>query len=194
VPGGGAVAAIVGAMAAALVGMVANLTLGRPRYAAAEVEMGSILAEVERYRTELLRLADADAAAYEAVGQAMRLPRGSDEERQLRSAAIQRALAGAASPPAEVMDVCRAIVPLCLRVAARGNSNVASDAGVAGELAAAGVRSSMFNIRVNLGDLKDAQLVRSYENRIASAEAGLEDDVNRLTAIVRAKIAPKAPG
>jgi formiminotetrahydrofolate cyclodeaminase len=156
--------------------------------------MAAILAEVERYRTELARLADADASAYEAVARAMRLPRGTDEERQLRSAAIQAALAGAAGPPAEVMDLCRAIVPLCLRVAARGNSNVASDAAVAGHLAAAGVRASIFNARVNLSELKDGEIARAYENRIASAEAGLQADLDRLTAIVRAKIAPKARG
>ncbi len=191
VPGGGAAAALVGATAAALVSMVANLTIGRPRYAAVEVEMSAILTEVERFRRDLLRLADADAKAYEVVGAAMRLPRSTEAERQIRTEAIQRALVGAAAPPAEVMDLCRALVPLCLRLAARGNSNVASDAGVAGELAAAGVRSSVLNVRVNLAELKDADVVRRYENRIASATAGLSDDVDRLSAIVRAQIAPK---
>jgi formiminotetrahydrofolate cyclodeaminase len=191
-PGGGAAAALVGAMCAALVAMVANLTVGRPRYEAIDSEMRSILERAEGFRRDLVRLADDDARAYGVVAAAMRLPRKTDEERASRDATIQLALLRAAEPPAEVMDVCRALVPLCLVVAAHGNANVASDAGVAAELAASAVRSSIYNVRVNLAELKDQAVVSRYESRIAGAESGLSDDVDRVTAIVRAKIAPKA--
>ncbi len=191
VPGGGAAAAVAGAMAAALVAMVANLTIGRPRYQAVEATMTSVLEQVEAFRRDLTRLADDDARAYAGVSAAYRLPRANEDERARRNAAIQRALGLAAIPPAEVMEICRGIVPLCLQVAAHGNSNVASDAGIAAELAGAGVRASAINVRVNLADLLDADLVARAEARIRAAELGLRDDLDRVTAIVSAKIARK---
>ncbi len=190
-PGGGAAAALVGAMAAALVSMVANLTIGRPRYATVDAAMRTILTRSETARRELQRLADADARAYGAVAAAYRLPRDDAAARAVRAEAIQRALAEAAGPPLAVMEVCRSLLPLCLQVAAHGNPTVVSDAGVAGELAVAGVRSSIVNVRVNLAELKDAGFVARAEERIAAAEVDLAADLDRLVAIVRAKLAPK---
>lgn len=191
-PGGGAAAALVGAMAAALVAMVCNLTIGRPRYGAVDPAMKTILNQAETSRMELIRLVEDDARAYSEVAAASRLPRSTEEERVFRTAALQLALEGAAGPPLEVMERCRALVPLAMQVAAHGNVNVASDAGVAAELAAAGVRGSVVNVRVNLAELKSGELIQRYEARIARAEAGLTDDLYRVSAIVRAKLAPKS--
>jgi len=190
-PGGGAAASLVGSMAASLVSMVCNLTIGRPRYAAVDGPMRAILVKSEALREALTRLADDDTRAYEVVAAAYRLPKATDADRAVRHAAIQRALEGAAVPPQATMEACRALLPLSLQVAAHGNSTVASDAGVAAELAVAGVRSSIINVLANLTDLHDADFIARAEARIADAESGMVDDLHRVSAIVRAKLAPK---
>jgi len=172
--------------------MVCNLTIGRPRYVAVESAMRDILAQSERTREQLIALADDDARAYDAVSASYRLPRSTEEERAARFQAIQQALTRAAGPPLTVMEACRSLIPLCLQIAAHGNSTVVSDAGVATDLAVAGVRSSIINVRVNLAEIADDRFVAASEGRIAAVEAGLADDYDRAIAIVRAKLAPKA--
>jgi formiminotetrahydrofolate cyclodeaminase len=154
--------------------------------------MQMILGRAEVLRQALTQLADEDARAYAAVAASYRLPKGTDEDRSSRQAAIQQALRAASIPPLAAMEACRAILPLSLQVAAHGNPTVVSDAGVAAELAVAGVRASIVNVRVNLADLKDAEHVAAATRRIAAAEEGLADEVNRVAALVRAKLAPKA--
>lgn len=190
-PGGGAAAALVGAMGAALVSMVCNLTIGRPRYSAVEMALQEIMSRSEKARQHLLALADADAAAYSAVAAAYRLPRADEAERVARLDAIQRALVQAAEPPLAVMQESRSLIPLCLEIAAHGNVAVVSDAGVAVELAAAAVCSSILNVRINLAQIKDERFVAQSEEAIAAAEGGLQDEIDRTIGIVRAKIAPK---
>ncbi len=191
-PGGGAATALVGAMGAALVSMVCNLTIGRPRYANVEAAMRQILARSEQIRQNLVALAEEDAAAYADVAAAYRLPRASEAEKAARADAIQHALVRAVGPPLAVMKECRTLVPLCLQVAAHGNVAVVSDAGVAAELAAAGVHASILNVRVNLAEIRDAAFVAQTETEIATVESGLEDELDRAIGIVRAKLAPKA--
>ena len=190
-PGGGAAAALVGAMGASLVSMVCNLTVGRPKYAEVDAMIRDVLAGSEAARLRLIALADADAAAYAVVSEAYRLPRSSDDERAIRAEAIQRALVQAAEPPLAAMKDCRALIPLCLQVAAHGNAAVVSDAGVAVELAAAGVRSSILNLRINLSQIKDDAFVSRSEADIRAVEIGLQDEIDRTIGIVRAKLAPK---
>jgi len=190
-PGGGAAAALAGATAAALISMVCNLTVGRPRYADVDAAMQAIRGRSESARARLVALADADARAYGAVAAAYRLPRATADERSRRVAAIQTALVGAAQPPLEAMDVSRTLVTLALETAAHGNSTVASDAGVAADLAAAAVRASATMVRANLAELTDPALLADYSARIDVAEAGLTVDLDRIAAVLRAKLAPK---
>jgi len=191
-PGGGAAAALTGAMSAALISMVCNLTVGRPRYAEVESAMQATLGQSESARQRLLELAEEDALAYRGVAAAYKLPRRNEEERSQRAAAIQQALEQAAEPPLEVLTVSRALLSHCLAIAAHGNANVVSDAGVAAELCVAAVRSSILNVRVNLSEAKNSAFIARCEAAIASAEADLVDDYDRVIAIVRGKIARKA--
>jgi len=194
IPGGGAAAALAGAAAAALIAMVCNLTIGRPRYARVEAAMREILAHSEEARARLTALIDEDAAAYQRVAAALRLPRATDAERAARTEAIQQALQQAVSPPLETMRLARALLPLCLEVAAHGNPNVVSDAGVAAELAAAAVRAASLNVRINLMDLADADAVARSTAEAAAIEAGLQEELDRTIGIVRAKTAPRGQG
>lgn len=190
-PGGGAAAALIGALSAALVSMVCQLTIGRPRFASVDAAMQRVRLKSEQARQRLLALADEDAVAYAGVAAALRLPRTTEDERLGRAAAIQQALVDAVRPPLEAVRECRSLLPLCLEVAAHGNPTVVSDAGVAAELAAAGVRASVLNARVNLAAIKDDVFVARSEAEIETAEAGLQDDLDRVRGIVRAKLAPK---
>jgi len=191
-PGGGAAAALAGAMSAGLVSMVCNLTVGRPRYAEVETTLREVLARSDAARERLVALADDDAAAYSIVAEAFRLPRSDEDARARRAAAIQSALVQAAKPPLSVMKECRSLVPLCLEAAAHGNAAVVSDAGVAVELAAAALRSSIINLRVNLSQIKDQAFVSASEGEIQTVEEGLQDEIDRTIGIVRAKIAPRS--
>ena len=190
-PGGGAAAALAGAMGAGLVSMVCNLTIGRPRYASVDAAMRTILERAEVLRLRLTAIANEDALAYAGVSSAFRLAKSTEAERACRQVKIQDALRAASIPPLESMEVCRALLPLSLQIAAHGNSTVVSDAGVAAELAVAAVRASIINVRANLADLKDDDYVAAANSRIAESEDGMADELNRVSAIVRAKLAPR---
>lgn len=156
--------------------------------------MREILAHSEEARARLTALIDEDAAAYQRVAAALRLPRATDAERAARTEAIQQALQQAVSPPLETMRLARALLPLCLEVAAHGNPNVVSDAGVAAELAAAAARAASLNVRINLMDLTDADAVARSTAEVAAIEAGLQEELDRTIGIVRAKTAPRGQG
>ena len=151
VPGGGSAAALAGALAGALVAMVARLTVGRKTYAAVEPRAAEILAEAETLRAELRRLVDDDAAAYAKVSAAYALPKDDPT----RGRAIDAGLLGAAQPPVEVARRAARLVTLAREVAEIGNKNARSDARVAEALARAAVAGAMENVRVNVASLSE---------------------------------------
>lgn len=155
VPGGGSVAALQTAMAAALLEMVANLTMGRKRYAAVEPEATEIRDRASVLRERALALAGEDAAAYGRVATAMGLPRETQDERQTRSAAVQSALMGAAEPPLETMQLAEEIIRLAERIAAIGNRSAISDVGSAAAAAWAGFEAARLNVEINLAAVRD---------------------------------------
>src|SRR5262245_38329490 len=151
VPGGGSAAALAGALAAALVAMVARLTIGRKAYAAAEARAREILAEADTLRGELRRLVDEDAAAYARVSEAYKIPR-DDPARTDRTDA---ALLGAAQTPLEVATRAGRLAGLAREIGAIGNKNARSDATVAGLLARAAVEGALENVKVNVEAMSD---------------------------------------
>jgi formiminotetrahydrofolate cyclodeaminase len=162
VPGGGSAAAIAGSMGAALVAMVANLTVGRAEYAEAEPLAEEIGREAMLLRDQLTELAQRDSEAYGAVVRARRLPKESDDERARRKAAMGEAFVQAATVPMETARTARQVLALAARIAPIGNRNAASDAGVAAQLASAAVRGAILNVRINLPYLPaDAEIASS---------------------------------
>jgi glutamate formiminotransferase/formiminotetrahydrofolate cyclodeaminase len=154
-PGGGSVAAIAGALAAALARMVAGLTIGRARYASADAEM-RVVSERARQLTESLQsLAIRDAEAYAAVVDAQKLPNTDAGDAAHREIALQAALAGASAVPLEACRACESVARLAEAVVLRGNPNAITDAGVAASLANAGCVGASYNVRVNLRSLTD---------------------------------------
>jgi len=150
-PGGGSAAALAGALAAALVAMVARLTIGRKAYAAVEAEARAVLADAEQLRGELRRLVDEDAAAYEGVSRAYKVPKGDPR----RAQAIDDALLAAARPPAEVVRRASRLLALAQTMEQIGNKNAVSDARVAGMLAKTAIDGATENVNVNLAGMSD---------------------------------------
>jgi glutamate formiminotransferase/formiminotetrahydrofolate cyclodeaminase len=160
VPGGGSAAAVVGAMAAALVQMVAGLTAGRKKYAAVDAEMQELGLSAARLRLRLSELAQRDAEAYTAVASAYKLPQDSPEQLARRRAAVREGLLGAARVPLETAEAARDLARLAAAAAERGNRNAVSDAGVAALLAEAACRGAVFNVRTNLAAMEDPEADR----------------------------------
>src|SRR5439155_24323111 len=120
-----------------LVTMIANLTLGRPKYAAVQEPMRGLAREAARLRTELLSLGRRDSEAFEAVLRARRLPESTAEEQAARATALARAALEADCVPLATAEACLGVLELATRAAREGNPQAVSDAGVAGSLAAA---------------------------------------------------------
>jgi glutamate formiminotransferase/formiminotetrahydrofolate cyclodeaminase len=152
-PGGGTVAAFVGALASTLATMVANLTIGKKKYASSEVEMAAIKRDAESLRRELLGLARRDSEAFDAVLRARRLPQATSAEQAARDAAIGAAELTAARVPLETARACTQVAELAATAARRGNTNAVTDAGVAGLLAHAAGQGALWNVQINLKSL-----------------------------------------
>ncbi len=165
-PGGGSAAAIMGAMGAALVSMVCNLTIGRKDYEGVEAEMQRTLSEAEALRQRLTAMITDDVQAFDALMAAYKLPRLTEEERVFRGRAIQEALKQATDVPLACAQACAEVIELARRVAPIGNRGVISDAGVASLAAYAGLRSAALNVYINAPSIKDTDFVRSRSERL----------------------------
>jgi formiminotetrahydrofolate cyclodeaminase len=160
-------------MAAALVSMVCNLTLGKKQYAAVEAEIKAALEKAEDLRARLTGLADADAEAFQQVMDAYGLPKESDQEKLARTEAIQSALKAATEVPLACALACAEIIVLCRVVAEKGNKNVVSDAGVAMLAAYGGLQSAILNVQVNVSAIKDEDFVRMRLAEIATLQTDM---------------------
>jgi methenyltetrahydrofolate cyclohydrolase len=167
-PGGGSAAAVMGAMAAALLSMVCNLTIGKAKYRGIEQELSAVLARTEQLRKQLTEMIEEDVASFGAVMAAYAMPRQTQEQSVLRAQAIQTALKAATQVPLRCCRVCREIIDLSVVVAQKGNSNVVSDAGVAVLAAHAALRSGALNVMINAKVMTDRQFATS---RLAELDA-----------------------
>lgn len=184
-PGGGSVAALSGALGAALVSMVCNLTIGRKKYAAVEAEMRGILAQSEALREQLTQLLEADVAAFTQVSEAMKLPRDTEEQKAIRTAQLQTALKHATAVPMRIAEACVKVIDLCKPVAEMGNANAVSDAGVAVLAAESGLRAAALNVMINLAWLDDEAFVTEQDQKLRQLlenKAGIKEDVYELVA------------
>jgi formiminotetrahydrofolate cyclodeaminase len=154
-PGGGSVAALSGAMGAALLSMVCNLTLGKKRYAEVQDEIAALVERTEALRHRLTDLLQADVEVFTGVSAAYKMPRKPPEARAARSAAIQEALKAATQVPLDVAKACVEVIELCTQAAEQGNKGAVSDAGVAVLMAEAGLRSAALNVIININAIKD---------------------------------------
>jgi formiminotetrahydrofolate cyclodeaminase len=154
-PGGGSAAAIMGAMGAALISMVCNVTLGKKGQEAAAPEMQSVRDQAEKLRARLTAMVAEDVAAFDALMAAYRLPKGTEEEKAHRLQAIQSSLRGATETPLACARACAEVIALSQRAGEHGFAGVISDAGVGVLAANTALRSSALNVYINAPSLKD---------------------------------------
>ncbi|MEO5585112.1 MAG: cyclodeaminase/cyclohydrolase family protein, partial [Flavobacteriales bacterium] len=155
-PGGGSVAAIVGAMGAALGAMVANLSANKRGWDDRWEEFSAWAEKAEAYRTKLLKLVDEDTRAYEGIMQAMQLPKNGPEEKAARKAAMHEATKGAILVPLETLRVCVASMEVAQAMAKIGMPSSVSDAGVGVMCARTGALAAYLNVRTNFKGFEDA--------------------------------------
>lgn len=176
-PGGGSVAALAGALAAALPAMVARLTVGKPGYAGHEIQMVALRDRAEALQARLLALVDVDAQAYQGVMAAYQMPKATPSQLARRTGAIQTALRNATEIPLETAALCLEALELAGMAAAHGNRNATSDAMVGALLAHASLRGAAFSARTNLALIRDALFRQKTAQRIgeimAAGEAAL---------------------
>ena len=154
-PGGGGGAAMAGALAVALTSMVGNLTVGKEKFAQHEAEVHKLLAKADALRLELLNLVNADAEVFNSFMTCYRLPKATEEEKQARNQAIQKAAKEAAEVPLKIAEACLKIMKLAGRIAIIGNPGAITDAAVSAIMARAALRSAVYNVVVNLKLIKD---------------------------------------
>jgi formiminotetrahydrofolate cyclodeaminase len=170
-PGGGGAAAVSGAIGAALVSMVCNLTIGKKNYEAVEADLQKVLAKAEKLRAELTAAIEEDVVAFNGVMGAYGLPRATDEDKAKRTEAIQSALKAATLAPLAACKACFEVIDLSREAAEKGNLNVISDAGVAVLAANAGLRSCALNVFINAKAIKDRDFA---EKQLAEVNALLD--------------------
>ena len=180
-PGGGSAAAYTGALAAALVSMVARLTIGKRKYAEVETKMLEILAQSEKLRMDLSSGVDEDAAAYGAMMAAMKLPKENEEQIKIRVAALKDATLKAAQVPLETAEKVLLVLTSVEQCVANGNINAISDAATAFSLGMAALKSAGYNVRINIGGLSDKTISQTLLKKLATLEAGAD----KLTLDVR---------
>ena len=165
VPGGGSSAALNAAMATALTEMVANLTIGRKKYADADERMREIAVVMSAQRSRFLEDIDRDAEAYRQVMEAYRLPKETEKEQQLRDATIQEATKEASLIPMEVAESAFSLLETMRETLQRGNPNAATDGLVGMMNCRTAILSALLNVRVNLGGIRDEKFVEEMTTR-----------------------------
>jgi len=171
VPGGGSIAALSAAIAAALSEMVAHLTIGKKGYETLEEEMHDIAKDASQYRERLIRAIDKDSDAYNEVLIAFKMPKGTDQEQIHRKRAIQEALKKAALVPLDVARDAFRVLELAGKVVKQGNENAITDAAVAVMMARTAALSALYNVKINLASIKDTNFVKDVGNDVNRMES-----------------------
>jgi len=182
-PGGGSASAFTAAEGAALIAMVARLTVGKKKYASVEKEMWTLIEKSEELRQQLTLMVKEDAAAFEKVMAAMKLPKDTVEHELTRKTAIQNASIEAANVPLKTAQLALEVLGLSILAARSGNANAISDAGTASALAHAAIVGAGGNVRTNLTGISDSALMEPILKKLGAVEqkaAALDVEVRRV--------------
>mgnify|MGYP003701988723 FL=1 len=184
VPGGGSVAALNASLAAGLTEMVANLTIGKKGYEAVAEEMNDIAGKSTELREKLTAAIDRDAEAYSEVMAAFKLPKATDQEKGLRSLAVQKAFKHAALVPLEVANHAVEVIDLAGRAVASGNKNAVTDGVVAAMNARTAALAALYNVKINLGSIEDDEFVKKLTREINDLEQQAKSKEQKILANV----------
>jgi formiminotetrahydrofolate cyclodeaminase len=183
-PGGGSTAAVSGAMGAALVCMVARLTLGKAEYAAVHTEVEEIVQSTEALRTRFQILMFEDMEAYGRLSACFKLPKATGEEKAARTRVIQASLVDAALVPLEMAERAIELVHYCQRIAEIGNKNVLSDIATASTLASSAATGASWMVRVNIQGLKDQTQAEELNHRLNAALHAVTEGCQRVVQVI----------
>jgi formiminotetrahydrofolate cyclodeaminase len=187
-PGGGSAAAVIGAMGAALISMVCNVTLGKKGQDAVAPAMQAVRDESEGLRARLTSMVADDVAAFDALMAAYRLPKGSEDEKSRRAEAIQTTLRAATETPLACARACSEVVALSRRAAEHGFSGVVSDAGVGVLAANSALRSAALNVYINAPSLKDREYATAALAEIEKLLAQSARESEAVFELVRSRL------
>ena len=162
-PGGGAIAALSGAFGAALAAMVGSLTLGKKGYEDAQEEMAEMTDKGKNLAKKLLAAMDKDANSFNGYMAALGMPKGTEEEKTIRRAAMQDALKSASLVPLNTAKTAAEVFPLAEAAVKSGNRNAVTDGLVAAMMARTAVLGALLNVKINLGSIKDEDFVQELQ-------------------------------
>ncbi|MEE9116069.1 MAG: cyclodeaminase/cyclohydrolase family protein [Thermoplasmata archaeon] len=183
-PGGGSVAALCGALSGSLTAMVCNLTIGRDKYDDVRPEMERALEDSSKLAERLTQLVDEDAQAYASVVTALRLPKGTDEEKGKRMEAMQNGLRRAIAAPVEVMELSLEAIRLAFLVVRKGNEGALSDSGSGAMLAFAALHAASMNVKINLKQIQDQE----FKDEVAEKLGEMEEEAELLRSEVLTEV------
>jgi formiminotetrahydrofolate cyclodeaminase len=160
--------------------MVANLTVGRKDYTAVEDEMKAISKQAADFRDKLIGYIDKDSDAYQRVMQAFKLPKNTEEEKNIRAQAVQEGLKQATRVPLQVAEDAYKIIELAGKVVEKGNRNAVTDGAVAAMMARTAVLSALYNVKTNLNQIKDRSFVDDVTGRVKFYETEIEKKEQKI--------------
>lgn len=187
-PGGGSVAALMGAQAAALVSMVCHLTIGKAKYAEVEADMQALLVQAEALRAQLTAMIKADVDVFDRLMIAYGLPKDTDADKQQRSTAIQLVLKEATEVPLACARACLEALTLSQQAAEKGSVAVISDAGAAAMAAYSGLKTAALNVYINTSSLKDRDFAEAKLAELNTLLDGVETTVAKTYDLVKGKL------
>jgi len=187
-PGGGSVAAVMGALGASLGGMVANLSAGKRGWDDKLAYFSDWAVKAQQLKDELLSLVDEDTAAFNKVMDAFALPKESAEEKAARSRAIEEATKYASEVPLKVMETAHKSYELLSEMADKGNPASISDVGVGALGTRACIEGAALNVRINLGQLKDEKFKTTLANKVQEISENSDTQFKKVSEIVESKL------
>lgn len=187
-PGGGSVSAYVGALGASMVCMVANLTVGKEKYKDVEPQVKVILEKGEKLLSDLKSGLTQDIEEFSNFMAVLKLPKDTEEQKQVRSAKMQEVLVSATDTPLGIAQNCFAVLELALELAPIGNKGAISDVGVAAYLAESALKAAMFSVDINLPQVKDANYQERVKEERERLFAQAEKLKNETVAIVQSRL------
>lgn len=173
-PGGGSIAALSAASAAALIEMVANLTIGKKGYEEVEEEMKELKGVAAEYKEKFINYIDEDSDSFNKIMDAFKMPKNTEEEKKARTKVIQEGFKGAATVPLNVAKDAFELLALAEKVIEKGNQNAVTDGAVAAMSARTAVHSALYNVKINLGSIKDEEFVNTTKKKIEELESNVD--------------------
>lgn len=187
-PGGGSVAALAGALGAALSSMVCNLTLGKKNYEEVQAEIKNMLKASEQLRKSLTELIDKDTEAFNNVIRTFRMPKETENQKEKRNQAIQEGYKTAAKIPFETAKICEKILDIAKVVAEKGNQNSITDAAVSALMVKAGIESAVLNVNINLSSIRDEKFVNTISTSLDELQLKCSHKTDEILEIVKNKM------